>query len=189
MLYVDKWVFALDKGSQTITPPLSTQINNGMESHLNTACWKEVTERHLATWVNNYMLHFLHTHSIYTHAWRKNLHNVTNCTVSTVNGHILCWYIAWFTWNGWNEVKTVLRDQTLSHGTAINNQHGHYLGCLLLNGPHTWFESAYPRHVHLKLVSLHCLKSLPTQLTQQWLLTSLINKEMSVPSGMVLRDV
>ncbi len=189
MLYVYKWVCALDEGSQTITHRRVLKINNGME-----AIWTlragMIDKRHLATWWTTYMrtLPFIHIVFIHMHE-EKTCTMYTNCTVSTVNGHILCWYIAWFTWNGWNEVKTVLRDQTLSHGTAINNQHGHYLGCLLLNGPHTWFESAYPRHVHLKLVSLHCLKSLPTQLTQQWLLTSLINKEMSVPSGMVLRDV
>ncbi len=160
MLYVYKWVCAFDEGVTDYYPPLSTQNKQWNGSHLNTACWND-WQAAAGDMVNNiYADTSLHTHSIYTHALRTNLHNVYKlyCIYSQWTR-----YFAWFTSNGWNEVKaqTVLRNQTLSHGTAINNQHGHYLGCLLLNGPHTWFESAYPRHVHLKLVSLRCLKSLP----------------------------
>lgn len=179
------------KESQTITHRWALKINNGME-----AIWTlragMIDKRQLVTWRTTYMWTLPHIHIAFTHMRYK---KHAQCIQTVLSLHciysqfsdILCWYSAWFTSNGW---KTVLRDQTLSHGTAINKQHGHYLGCLLLNGPHTWFKSAYPRHVHFKLVSLRCLKSLPTQLTQQWLvLTSLINKEMSVPSGLVLRDV
>ncbi len=118
---------------------------------LTSGIWRHGEQQYAYT--SFHTIVFIHMHE------GKNLHNVNNCTVSTVNGHILCWYIAWFTWNGWNEVKTVLRDQTLSHGTAINNNTAIIWDACVKWSPHL-VRKCVSKTVHLKLVSLHCLKVL-----------------------------
>lgn len=126
MLYI---YMRLMKESQTIAHCWALKINNGME-----AIWTlragMIDKQQLATWRTTYMWTLPHIQIVFIHIYTQ----YTNCTfialylqsfqLSAQQVHILCWSFAWFSSNGWNEVKaqSVLRDQTLSHGSAIKTK-------------------------------------------------------------------
>lgn len=133
MLYVYMWVYAFDEKATDYCPPLSTQNKQWNGSHLNTACWSDWQAAAGDIENDIYVDAFLHTRSIYTHAFIKTQaqciqsshYNYSQFSfqltkIKKTFMHIFCLVvIKCLKCSKKRNTQPVLRDQTLSHGTAI----------------------------------------------------------------------